>query len=406
MSKSLIIGLSILLVCLILLSSIFSAAETAYSSVNPAKIQQEISKNKKTGRLLKKHLKTFSWTLSTILIGNNLVNICASVLISYILSHTFINNDLLTTILSVSVMTPIIVIFGEILPKLFARKYAYGYLVKIVFLMEILNWFFLPLTLPLKKMSLSSGVTNTEDQIKQLISIGRKEGVIEKREATLATNALEFDSIKVNNIYIKIQETITLNSTDTVAIAKEKFKKSGYTRIPLKHKNEYIGIIHLKDLIFKKNNQDLLSLSYKVPIISKNTILTLALEKLRYEKSYIGFVSATNKDKKVVGIFTMEDIIEELIGEIYDEHDKLGDIREVGLHKLIVEGKTKLSVLEKRLNTNFDNKDSNITVYKWVSNRINRNIKKGLKYIYKNKYIFKVIENKKFEQTIFEITEK
>ncbi len=404
MGTELTIGLIVLLCFLIILSSTFSAAETAYSSVNPAKVQQEINKNGKTGRLLKKHLNSFGWTLSTILIGNNLVNIGASVLISYILGHSF-DNQVLSTVISIAVMTPIIVIFGEILPKLFARKYAYGYLVKIVFLMEILNWFFLPLTLPLKKLNISQGVTNTEDQIKQLLHIGKQEGVIEKRESTLAINALELDSRKVKNIFVKIKSVITIKSTATIKEAIKIFKKSGHTRIPLKHKGALIGILHLKDVLFN-DGKTLLELCQEVPTISVNTILTVALEKLRYTRTHLAFVAPSNKSKSIVGIFTIEDIMEELVGEIYDEYDKVGKIMEVGLHKVIVGGNTKIKKLGERLNIDFEDTNKDTIVYKWLSNRINRHIKKGLKYTYKNKITFKVIENKKQGETIFEITEK
>ncbi len=404
MSTELAIGLSCIMVVLILLSSMFSAAETAYSSVNPAKIQEEISKKSKTGKILKKHLKSFGWTLSTILIGNNLVNIGSSVLISYLLGTTF-KNPVMVTIISIAAMTPIIVIFGEILPKLFARKYAYKYLVKIVFVLEVLNWVFLPLTLPLKKLKITPNVTNTEDQIKQLLFIGKQEGVIEKREATLATNALDLDSRKVVTVQTKIKDTKFLESNQSIRVAKKIFEETGFSRIPLIHKGNWIGVIHLKDIVFKSTGQ-LLEFCKEVPTISKNTILTLALEKLRYNNSHIAFVSQTNKGKNIIGIITLEDIIEELVGEIYDEHDKFKKIREVGLHKWVAEGGSLMQDLQEELNIEFEDAEEDTTIYQWISKRINRHIKVGLKYTYKGKVKFKVSENKKSSETVFEITEK
>ncbi len=404
MKKEIIIVLSLVLMFLIILSSFFSAAETAYTSVKPVKIQTELKKNTKTGKLLNRHIKSFGWTLSTILIGNNIVNIAASVLTSYLLGQVFVNTAM-ASIISVAVMTPIIVVLGEIIPKILARKYSFGYLKKIVFIMEIFHWIFLPLTYPISKINLNQGPTNTEKELKQILDMGRREGIIEKREATLTKNALDLDSKKVGDAFTEINNVVSIKSDASIAEAKSLFNFSGHSRIPVISGKKIMGIIHIKDIAFLKSGK-IMDFIQKPPYISKNTILTKALEKMRLEQSHIAFVTKNNKTNVPVGIITLEDIIEELIGEIYDEHDNVDSVRELGLHKWTAEGNDTMGQLNEVVNIKFEHAKDDMTLNQWISSRINRRIKTNLIYTYKNQVKFKVISNKKGEETLFEITEK
>ena len=132
------------LALLITLSAFFSGSETAYSSVSQSKIELNAKKNKRAAKLIKKHYRVFGQTLSTILIANNFVNILASTLMSYLVTTFFpeSDNSVFYSILATLIMTPLIVLFGEIFPKIFAKKYAYGYLTKVVYVIEILNFVF------------------------------------------------------------------------------------------------------------------------------------------------------------------------------------------------------------------------------------------------------------------------
>ncbi len=404
MSTSLIIGLIALLIVLILLSSMFSAAETAYSSVNPAKISLEVKKKTKSGKLLKKHLNTFGWTLATILIGNNLVNIGASVLISYILG-TLLNSTEIATLVSILVMTPIIVIFGEILPKVLARKYAFGYLKKIVFLMEFLNYLFFPFTYPISKINIGNGITNTENELKQVLDTGRKEGVIEKREATLASNALDLDSTRAGSVSTKRKQVITITEKTSLDEVKDIFDYTGYSRLPFIKNKKWIGTVHLKDIIFMTEGKPE-EMVAEVPFVSKNMILTNVLEIMRLKKTHIAFVTETSKSEKVVGIITLEDIIEELFGEIYDEHDVTDSVRQLGLHKWTADGTDQMSKIAEITGYKFDDVEEGITLQQWMKKRINRHIKDGLIYVHRKKIRIKVISNKRGFVTQYEISEK
>lgn len=403
MSASTKIIIIIVLFFLILASALFSGAETAYSSVSRVKIEKSANSGKRSGKLIMKHYKSFGWTLATILIANNLVNVLASALTTYLFASMFSSG--LATIMATFVMTPIIVLFGEITPKLMAKKYSFGYLKKVVYLMEFLNWLFFPLTFMLKKLALNAKVTNSEDELKTYLKIASSEGVLEKREATLAANALDLDSKQVSRVYTRKKNVAYVNSDDSLAVVKHIFEETGYSRLPVKNsKGRFIGVVLLKDIIFKEDGKAK-EFAIDIPYVSKNMIIPRVLEQLRISTSHIAFVTENLKAKKVIGIITVEDIIEELIGEIYDEHDSSYSVNEIALHKFRVNGDIDMKELEKELEYEFDESE-NKTVKQWISSRINRNFKKELEYTYKDKIKFKVISNKKGESSVIEVIQK
>ena len=403
MSTSSIIIIVVILTILIFLSALFSAAETAYSSLAPAKLKIELKKGKKSALLINKHYKSFGWTLSTILISNNLVNVSSAALLTYLFS-SLLGGTSMVTIISTFVMTPILVIFGEITPKLLAKKYSYGYLAKIAYLIELFNWIFLPFTFPITKMSLASKVTTTEKELKTIIKIAKEEGVLEKKEATLATNALDLDSRIVKDIMTLRKSVVSIKKGTRLDVAIQLFKRTGFSRIPVTSKNKFLGVLILKDIILSKE-EIIDKYIIEVARISQNKIVSNALEILRSSRSHMAFIYKTKSAPTLIGILTLEDIVEELIGEIYDEHDKYGKIKEIGLHKFEAKGSVKMSKVSEMLNIKFEN-NTDITLKKWLQSHINRKVKEGLSYTYKKKYIFKVVENKNNQETIIKIIQK
>lgn len=393
----------IILFLLVLASAFFSGSETAYSSVSRVKIEKAINDKKKSGKLIMKHYKSFGLTLATILIANNFVNVLASSMTTYLFASIFSSG--IATLIATFVVTPIIVLLGEITPKLLAKKYAYGYLTKVVYIMEILNFIFLPLTFLLKKLALNAKITNSEDELKTYLKIASSEGVLEKREATLAANALDLDSKQVSRVYTKRKDVASVNSNDSLQKVKVKFEKTGHSRLPVKNiKGKFIGVILLKDIIFQDTGKAK-EFVISIPFVSKNMIIPRVLEELRISTSHIAFVTENLKSKHVIGIITVEDIIEELIGEIYDEHDSSYKVNEIALHKFRVNGDIQMKVLEDELQYTFEDSE-NKTIKQWISLRINRHFKTNLEYTYKDEIKFKVISNKRKESSIIEVIQK
>ncbi|MCK5807326.1 MAG: HlyC/CorC family transporter [Mycoplasmataceae bacterium] len=406
MSTPILITLISVLVVLIFFSAFFSAAETAYSSVSKSLIETEAKKGKRSALLIKKHYKSFGWTLATILIFNNLVNISSSALVTFLFTKAMGAGGT-ATIVSTFVMTPIIVIFGEIAPKLFAKKYSYGYLKKIALFMEVLNWAFFPITFPLSKFALESKITNSETELKNLIRLAKKEGVLDSNEATLTSKALDFDSIVVKDIMVKKSNITFINHSIKIKTAINQFKKSGYSRIPVQKHGKFIGVLILKDIITEDFDNNITDFIIPLGTISKNIIVSKALETIRSTKSHMILVTKSSKSDIVVGILTVEDIIEELIGEIYDEHDSLdSSVRQINHHKWLINGSQKMGDLVKEFKIDIVIKNKDLTLKQWVQSRITRKIKTGLKYNYKNKYKIRVISNPKSGETIFEIIKR
>ena len=404
MSTPLIIILSIVLVFLIFLSAFFSAAETAYSSLSAITLTKKAKTKKKSALLITKHYKSFGWTLSTILISNNLVNIASSSLLTYTLTST-LGATPMVTVISIFVMTPLIVIFGEIFPKLLAKKYSYGYLSKVVYTIEALNWVFLPFTFFLRKLNFNSGVTNSETDLKAILNLAKDEGVLEKNEASLATNALDLDAIKTKDIMTLKKDVVTMKKGTTLIAAIKLFKKTGFSRIPVVNgNNKYLGIVIMKDIILQ-DETTIDNFIIEVAHISKNRIASSALEDVRSSRSHMAFVCKTKTDSNVLGVITLEDIVEELIGEIYDEHDKTLSIKEIGLHNFKASGSTKMAEVSKIVGIKFED-SQNITLKKWLQKRIKRKVREGLKYTYKNSISFKVVANKNNQETIIKIRKK
>ncbi|MGL5732796.1 MAG: CNNM domain-containing protein [Metamycoplasmataceae bacterium] len=385
---------------LFLISALFSAAETAYTSLSPATMELNSKKNPKTGRLIKKHVKNYSWTIATILMGNNIANVAISSIITFLFASALGESSYLSVILPIFVATPLLVIFGEVIPKIFAKRYAWGYLQKVVFILEFFRWLLFPLTFFLSRFAFQAEVTNTEDEMKTILKMGYKEGVLEHRELSLATRALDLDSEKIKKHYVKVEKITFLPKTATIQEAKELFQKTGFSRLPVKNKNNFIGVLLLKDIFNLSSDSLILNYIIEVPSVTINNNLHYALDVFRSSAVGMAFVKKTNNDNNIIGLITLEDIIEELVGEIYDEHDKEEKITEIEKHKFIILGDTPMSEIGERIGMEFASKD-NLTT--WIVEETDKNIKTGLTYNWENKVVFKVIKNKKQQVPKFEV---
>lgn len=403
MSTGLRIGLIVLMFILVALSALFSAAETAYSTIKPVKIEQGIHDGKRSAKLIKKHYKSFGWTLATILISNNLVNVASSSVMTYLLASAVSGGT--ATIISTVVVTPILVIFGELTPKILAKKYSYSYLTKVVYVMEVFNWLFFPFTYPISKITLSSKVTNTEREIHTLLKLARSEGVLEANEATLAQKALDLDSKVVKDVMTSKEKIVSINIDATKADARKVIAESGHSRIIVKDGSKYVGVLLLRSMVVHDDKSRVADMMVPLTFVSKSILVTKALEEMRIDKTQIALVVQSKDSESVVGLITIEDIVEELVGEIYDEHDKTTLIREIAHHKYISYGTAMMSDLEQELDMKFD-RDEDLTVKQWIQSRITRKIKKGLRYDYKDQVVFKIIKNKNKQETLIEVTKK
>lgn len=404
MSTSIIIVFAFLLIVLIILSATFSAAEFAYASMTKSVIESKIKKHKRSAKLIKKHYHKFGWTLATILISNNVVNIATSSITTYLLTM-LMGASTLVTVISILVVTPIIVILGEILPKLLAKKFAYQYLSFVVYLIEFLNWLFFPITFPLARLALSLKITNSESDLKQLLGVASSEGVLQIEEATLAQKALDLDSQTVGRVMVKLENIDYLESTLQISEAKERFALTTHSRMPIMQGGNFIGMLLFKDIAFEDEEQHIAKFAKPICFVSKNIVVTKALEKMRANRTQIALVIDSIKNHNVVGLVTVEDIIEELVGEIYDEHDVEKSVREIAHYKWVAYGNVPLSDVKEEIGMNFKD-DLDMELKTWLAHKSKNRLKKNLKIIFERRWIFKVIIFQKNKEPLIQISKK
>ncbi len=327
----------ILIIILLLLSAFFSSSETALTSLNKAKIRR--IEDKKLRELLEWMENNKNYVLTGILIGNNLVNIAISsittVLIDGIL-QTLHWDQGLSIVLTLVIVTPLILIFGEIIPKniaavkpletmrLLARPLYYS--LKILTIFIIL--FDLIVKIVVKIFNLEKTKVDKED-IKNTIEIGSEEGAISEEEVSIIKNALEMSDRKIKDILTPINKVIGVWEDDKVKDVLEIAKKYKYSRYPVfdVEKTKIIGFIHIKD-IFNANPEDSVKKYIrKIINIDEDLNIKTSFEVMRKNNTHIACV--LNRYGVPVGIVTLEDILEELVGEIYDEvesNDNKGNI--------------------------------------------------------------------------------
>ncbi|MDP4042981.1 hemolysin family protein [Mycoplasmopsis arginini] len=396
--------LIISLILLLVSSGIFSATETAYTSLSKAKIETMIEKKVKGYKIIEKQHNFFNRTLGTILIANNLVNIASSTLLAYLLTQAFGASKVgLASIISTIVMTPIIVLFAEIIPKLIAKRYPEKTVKSFYWFIEMLYWIFIPITYLISKIGKKIYITNTEEDVKSLLNIAQDEGVLEFKESVMAQNVLDLDSTKVSQHYIKMKNVDFLSSKATMQEALAMFKETNYSRIPVEKDGDLIGILLLKDIFFLQRG-NILNYIKSVPRVSANSILSVALEKMRQSRAQMAFVTESNNDDKAIGIITIEDILEEVVGEIYDEYDNDEQIYEISLERCEAKGTVLMKTLWKQLELDqyldyeLDDKEKNQTLSAWLETKKGHALRKNSKFELDEKITFKVLEKKNKDQ--------
>ncbi len=316
------------LLVLIYLSGRFSGAETALTSLGEIDLVQLRYKKSKNVAYVEKLMKDMDRTIITILIGNNLVNILASSL-STLLFYELLGN--LGVSISVGVLTLVLLVFGEITPKGYAlkknRKMSCANARWIYFLSRALN----PLITSLKAISrglikLRGGSIAKEEfhiqevSIKHLAVKGAKTGEIKSIEKDIIYSVFKFGDLKVKDAMIPAAEVKYLERKMSVIEAKKQMVYRGYTRIPVvnSQKMTIVGVVNTKDLLNRMEGR--IKKFMRPPfIVSPEEDLTILFETMRGNRVHLAIVSDENR--KFLGIITLEDILEELVGEIYDEFD-------------------------------------------------------------------------------------
>lgn len=330
----------ILIVILIALSAFFSASETALSSANKIRLKSMADNGSRGAERALKVIKKYDKTITTILIGNNIVNIACSS-IATLLTINLMNNispksgDVYGSLVSTIATTVVVLIFGEVLPKSIAKDNAESFSIfvsaPISFLMLIFTPFsvlFILLKQGVAKLfKTKETVSMTEEELKVIIDEIEDEGVLETQESNLVRSALEFDEITVDEIITPRVSIVAVDISDSVENVRQKFLTEEYSRMPVYEKtlDNIIGIITEKDFFkaYEKHDSDFTIRSILQETIYLPHLLKISevLKTMQKQKCHISVV--LDQHGGTLGIVTMEDILEELVGEIWDESDEV-----------------------------------------------------------------------------------
>lgn len=317
----------VLVIIMMVFSALFSSTETAYSSVNKLRLKNyEAQGNKKASKALRLANK-FDEVLTAVLIGNNIVNIATSSVSTLLFVSIFGSNG---AAISTAVITVLVLIFGEVLPKSYAKKNSEKLAMLFASPLSMLVTVLKPFVWILNKISslLSSGEeapSVTEDELKYMIDEIEEQGVIEEQESELVKSALEFDEISVDEILIPRVKVVGVEIGAEIDEIKEIFTTEMYSRLPVYEKSldDIVGIITNKAFfkMLTEGKHDITSIIQKVPHIADVKLISEAMRDMQRSKVHLAVVVDQYGGTK--GIVTLEDIIEELVGEIYDEDDEI-----------------------------------------------------------------------------------
>lgn len=367
--------------------------ETAISSVNIIRIKSKAKKGDKAAKRVYKLSRKYSETLTTILIFNNIVNILSTSLATYIFSKSLGSSGV---VYATVIMTVLILLFGEITPKIVAKQNAEKVMYRVAPIFEVLVLLMFPITKLVQMFENKFNkdkkkITATEDELLEIVQTIEFEGVLNQGESELIQNAVSFDDKKVSNVMLKKEDVIFLYDTSDSKTIRDTIISQKYSRIPVVCKNtgKVIGMIHEGDLIddiLSDKKISIQSLLKDVIYVTPNKKLSYALEKIQKSRMHMAVVVDNNEDHNFLGIITLEDIIEELVGEIYDEYDDLpANVLEIGLHTFHVNPNIDVKFF-------FDNYLENVELPKiksktfvgWLKEMEKNKIKKNQEFVYKN----------------------
>lgn len=395
----------ILVVIFIMCSAFFSGSETALTSINKIRLKSMADNGDKRAARTLRVAEDYEQMISTILIGNNIVN-TGSASVATVLFTVWLGAERGAAVSTV-VMTVLVLIFGEVVPKNYGKANADSLAMFVSGPISVLMVIFKPLSYILGGISKfviritgtkeDEKPSVTEEELKYIVESIEEEGVLEEKESDLVQSALEFDEIEVQEILTPRVDMITLNVEDSwddiLALAKD----STVSRIPVYEDSidNIIGLVHVRDILedeilHKEHNiRDLLT---QCIFVHKTMRLSALLEKLRKEKMTMAIV--TDDYGGTMGLVTIEDLVEELVGEIWDEYD---DVEEELIKKdentYEVSGDYNIYDLMEELdedNRSFES-DYN-TVSGWVLEQLEHIPKVGESFVYQDRMRVTVLE--------------
>ncbi|MCR4963660.1 MAG: hemolysin family protein [Firmicutes bacterium] len=341
----------LVLLALIIGSAYFSATETAFSAMNRIRMKNLANNGNHRAVLALRLAENYDKLLSTILIGNNIVNIAATSLATGLflawLGHIGVT-------VSTVVMTLLILIFGEIIPKSLAKETPERMAMFSSPLLKAIAWLLTPVNFlfsALKRLLLHCFTTGakqgiTEDELIMIVEEAEHDGGIGKQERELILSAIEFYDLQAADIFTPRIDVEAVSEDEDVAEINRLFRTTGFSRLPVYREDidNIIGVINIKDFYQQvvEDGRPLAEIMKPILFTAANMKISVLLKKLQLNKNHIAVI--VDEYGGTLGIVTLEDILEELVGEIWDEHDEvIRDINRIGENLYQVSGSASLN---------------------------------------------------------------
>ncbi len=345
----------IYIVILIVFSAFFSGSEIAYASVNKLRLKKNVeTTNRLSQRLALYIADNYETALSSILVGNNLVNIAASsiatVIAMSIAGEAYVGY-------ATAIMTVVILIFGEIVPKLLAREHSEGFTTAVAVPLRIIMIITYPVVFVVMKIlgvvskiwggSSDNSPSVTEDELVTIIEMVEDEGVIDEARSDLLQSAIEFSDITAQEIITPRVDMLAIDVDDEVEDIRKLINNSAFSRLPVYEGtiDNIIGVLYLNRFykrLIDESDFNIRDMLMEVCYIPKTLKLPYVLAELRRARQHLAVV--TDEYGGTLGILTMEDVLEELVGEIWDETDEVvKEFEEIDSNNYIASGDMNIS---------------------------------------------------------------
>lgn len=402
-------GLIAVLVVLILLSAYFSATETAFSSLNRIRLKNLADSGNRRAQRAQRLSENYDELISTILVGNNIVNIGASSLATVLFISMFGDNG---PTVSTIAMTVIVLIFGEVTPKSIAKEAPEAFAMFSAPIIHVLNYVFKPvnfLLVAIKRFvnrffKVSSDRTISESELLSIVEEAQHEGGINENEGEMIRSVIEFDDLEAIDIFTpRVDVEAIAADTDVEEIA-QLFIETGFSRLPVYEDtiDSIIGIINEKDFhnYVTRGGAPLSSIIKPVEFIPPSMKISTLLKLLQQNKSHLAVI--VDEFGGTEGIVTLEDVIEQLVGEIWDEHDEIVEsFKKVEDNVYLVSCSTELDKMFSFFGLRAESESS--TINGWIIEQLDRIPEKGDSFDFETLHVA-VVETEAQRATVVRIT--
>ncbi len=370
----------IILIALLILSAFFSATETAFTSLNRTRLKILADDGKSSAKKALKHADNYDRLLYTILIGNNIVNLTFATISTLLFGAIIANSESLSATLSTIISTVAVLIFGEITPKTLAKEAPEKIAMLVAPIIDFFTIILYPLNLVftgwkllLKKVfKFKSEDVITEQELLTYVEEANEDGTLDNNETELISSAIEFNDAEVGDILVPRVNVIAVEENTPMKDIRLVFSEHGFSRLPVYRGSidTIIGMIHEKDFYaaYTSGVTNIKGIVTSMALATEHMKISVLLRSMQKQKVHMATV--VDEYGGTLGIVTLEDILEELVGEIWDEHDEVVDyFTKLDDEHYLVDGNAELSEFFEIFSQEEDEDSDSNTVSGWIIER-------------------------------------